>query len=84
MNAIDLKGRHAIVTGAAQGIGLAITTRLLASGASVSLWDRDQKLLSEARTSLHAEDRIGIEVLDVTDSRELEAAANRAVRCRAH
>lgn len=79
MNAIDLKGRHAIVTGAAQGIGLAITTRLLASGATVSLWDRDQKLLSETRTSLNAEDRIATEPVDVTHPGELDAAANRAV-----
>ena len=79
MNAIDLKGRHAIVTGAARGIGLAITTRLLASGASVSLWDRDQELLSEVRGSLNAEDRIAIEAVDVTHSGQLEAAANHAV-----
>ena len=45
MNQIDLKGRRAVVTGAAQGIGLSITQRLLASGAYVCLWDLDGGLL---------------------------------------
>ena len=39
MNRLDLEGRHAIVTGAASGIGLAIFRRLVASGARVSAWD---------------------------------------------
>ena len=41
MNRIDLEGRVAVVTGGAQGIGYAIAERMLASGASVSLWDAD-------------------------------------------
>ena len=41
MNKIDLEGRVAVVTGGAQGIGYAIAERMLASGASVSLWDAD-------------------------------------------
>ena len=45
MNSYDLTDRVAIVTGGGQGIGLAITERLLASGAKLAVWDRDQKLL---------------------------------------
>ena len=52
MNQIDLKNRKAVVTGGAQGIGLAIAERLLKSGASVSLWDRDESLLMETTDSL--------------------------------
>ena len=41
MNAIDLAGRAAVVTGGAAGIGHATARRLLDSGAAVALWDRD-------------------------------------------
>ncbi|MGB7183176.1 MAG: SDR family NAD(P)-dependent oxidoreductase [Burkholderiaceae bacterium] len=39
MNQIDLKNRHAIVTGGGTGIGLAVAQRLAVSGARVSIWD---------------------------------------------
>ena len=45
MNSYDLNGRIAIVTGAGQGIGLTVAERMLDSGATVSVWDIDQKLL---------------------------------------
>ena len=41
MNAMDFKGRTAIVTGGMQGIGAAIARRLEASGAKVAIWDLD-------------------------------------------
>ena len=41
MNQYDLTGRRAVVTGAAQGFGRAITERLLKCGARVALWDID-------------------------------------------
>ena len=44
MNKIDLDGRIAVVTGGAQGIGLAVAKRFLDSGARVSIWDRDVEL----------------------------------------
>jgi 2-dehydro-3-deoxy-L-rhamnonate dehydrogenase (NAD+) len=43
MNLIELKGREAVVTGGAQGIGRAVAERLIASGAGVTLWDVDVK-----------------------------------------
>ena len=52
MNQIDLAHRTAVVTGAAQGIGLAVASRLLDSRASVSLWDRDEDLLQDAKAKL--------------------------------
>ena len=45
MNSYDLNGRVAIITGAGQGIGLTVAERMLDSGATVSVWDIDQKLL---------------------------------------
>ena len=43
----DFKGRTAIVTGGAQGFGLDITKRLIRSGASVIIWDNDQKMVEK-------------------------------------
>jgi 3-oxoacyl-[acyl-carrier protein] reductase len=74
MNRIDLGNRHAIVTGGAQGIGFAVAKRLLASGASVSLWDRDDGLLRDAAEQLAAGDRVSANLLDVTDFASVEAA----------
>ncbi len=48
MNRIDLEGRVAVVTGGALGFGYAIAERLLASGASVSLWEAVAARLAEA------------------------------------
>ncbi|MSR31823.1 MAG: SDR family oxidoreductase [Gemmataceae bacterium] len=52
MNQIDLAGRVAIVTGGAKGIGLAIVERLLASGAQVSIWDRDLEAMKQTVAAL--------------------------------
>lgn len=52
MNRISLDDQVAVVTGGAQGLGLAIAKRLIASGARVSLWDRDTDELKTALTLL--------------------------------
>ncbi|HEU4353772.1 MAG TPA: SDR family NAD(P)-dependent oxidoreductase [Burkholderiales bacterium] len=52
MNRLDFAGRNAIVTGGAQGIGLAIVQRLVDSGARVRIWDRDDKLLGKTLAKL--------------------------------
>ena len=75
MNRIDLNGRKAIVTGAARGIGYAIVERLLASGASCSLWDRDAARLEPAARSLSAANRVHTAVVDITKSESVSAAA---------
>lgn len=62
------------MTGAAQGIGLSIAIRLLASGASVSLWDRDDVLLEEARKQLDGEGAVSAEKVDVSDAESVTAA----------
>jgi len=74
MNQIDLRNRHAIVTGAAQGIGLAIARRLLESGASVSMWDRDEQLLSNAVNQLGSHDRAVARCIDITDASSVGSA----------
>jgi len=67
VNQIDLGNRIAVVTGGAQGIGLAIARRLLASGASVSLWDRDVELLAEVLPQLEAGGTVSSAGVDVRD-----------------
>ena len=47
-----MNGRHAVITGGATGLGYAIAQRMLASGASVTLWDRDTQALAKACAEL--------------------------------
>ena len=47
MNKINLENRVAIVTGGAQGFGLAITKRFIESGARVLIWDKDTEYLNK-------------------------------------
>jgi 3-oxoacyl-[acyl-carrier protein] reductase len=65
MNQIDLAGQVAVVTGGAQGIGFAIARRLIASGASVALWDMNAEALSLAVSALG--DRASAKQVDITD-----------------
>jgi NAD(P)-dependent dehydrogenase (short-subunit alcohol dehydrogenase family) len=73
MNQYDLKGRVAVVTGGAQGIGLAVARRMVASGASVALWDRDAALAQKSAAELGSGTRAY--AVDITDGPALIAAA---------
>ena len=77
MNKIDLNNRAAIVTGGAQGIGLAIVKRMLASGASVRIWDRDQKLLQQTLSGLSG--AVSGDAVDVADEKSVAQGAAAAV-----
>ncbi len=79
MNQIDLQGRGAVVTGAAQGIGRAIAERLLASGAKVSLWDMDETALKATAEELAERGEIAWQQVNVTDYEAIEAAAEATV-----
>jgi 3-oxoacyl-[acyl-carrier protein] reductase len=73
MNSYDLAGQVAVVTGGAQGIGLAVARRLAASGATLSLWDMDGPLAATAAAGLDGSAE-GLAV-DVTDAAAVAAAA---------
>jgi len=66
-------GQTAIVTGASRGLGLVITTVLLARGANVCLVDKDETALATARAEL-GEDRTVTAVADVRESADIDAA----------
>jgi NAD(P)-dependent dehydrogenase (short-subunit alcohol dehydrogenase family) len=77
---MSLKGRSAIVTGGAQGLGKAMARRLAEAGAAVLIGDLRIEQAKAAAAELSA--RYGGKViaahLDVTDTRSIEAAADLA------
>jgi 3-oxoacyl-[acyl-carrier protein] reductase len=74
-----LTGQTAVVTGGAQGLGLAIATRFIAEGARVVLGDLDLAATQAAAASLGGDD-VAIAVrCDVTNGDEVEALVDAAV-----
>ena len=71
MNNIDLKGKRAIVTGAARGIGFAIAERLLQSGATVTLWDIELPNLEKAQADLKSAGNVFSVEVDVTQENSI-------------
>ncbi|UZN51970.1 SDR family oxidoreductase [Cupriavidus cauae] len=71
----DSERRIAVVTGAARGIGLAISSRLAADGYAVALWDRDRALLDDGVQALRRDGAhvLGVAV-DITDRGQLDRA----------
>jgi 3-oxoacyl-[acyl-carrier protein] reductase len=76
VNNIDLKGRRAIVTGGAQGIGLSVARRLLDSGAAVSLWDRDAELLEQTHAEFSSAGDLHRATVELTDAEAVARAAD--------
>ena len=79
MNQIDLNNRIAVVTGGAQGIGRAIAERLLASGASVALWDLDITLAEQTAEQLSSHGSVIALPCSIADLTTVEAAAGGTV-----
>ena len=76
-NQIDLKGRTAVVTGGAQGFGRAIVERFVASGAKVTIWDRDTAL---AEKTAAAVGNTSVLSCDVGDAASVEAATKATLK----
>jgi len=74
MNQYDFAGQVAVVTGGAQGIGLAVVQRLLAGAAKVAIWDSDPQALKEAASNLVGKGTVHTVVADVADATSVEAA----------
>ena len=62
----DLKNRVAIVTGGAQGFGLAITERFIESGAKVVIWDIDEGEAKKALEKVNSEN-LTFQIVDVSN-----------------
>lgn len=77
-NKIDLAGRHAVVTGGAQGIGRAYAEALVQAGAKVALVDTNLTLAEQTAHELGAP-TIALQA-DVTRSADVEAMVARVVQ----
>jgi NAD(P)-dependent dehydrogenase (short-subunit alcohol dehydrogenase family) len=78
MNQLDFNGRHAVVTGGATGLGYAIAQRLVASGGSVTLWDRDLAAAQRAARVLGA--KAQATQVDVAQHASVQAAVAATVQ----
>jgi NAD(P)-dependent dehydrogenase (short-subunit alcohol dehydrogenase family) len=77
---LSLDGRHALVTGGAQGLGRAIAQRLAEAGARVTIADLDVDRAAAAAAAVseqHDAHVVGVE-MDVADEESVVAAAERA------
>jgi len=73
MHANPLSGRHALVTGAARGIGAEIARTLAAEGATLTLLGRDIDSLQRVAASLQGQGH-GVVAADVADAQAVQAA----------
>ena len=71
----NLSNRVAIVTGGAQGFGLAITERFIKSGAKVIIWDIDKEKAEIALKKINSKNCF-YEIVDVTNFDEIKKIVN--------
>lgn len=79
MNTYDFEGQACIVTGGGQGIGLAVAERLLESGASVSLWDRDADVLNATLSKMAPGTRVTGFEADIASLESVERATQQSL-----
>jgi NAD(P)-dependent dehydrogenase (short-subunit alcohol dehydrogenase family) len=78
MARFELAGKHALVTGAARGIGFATAQALIERGASVAVVDLDAEQAARAAAELHDSRAIGL-AADVTDRGAMQRVVAEAV-----
>ena len=58
MNKYNFNGRVAVITGGAQGFGLAITKRIIQSNGNVIIWDIDKDEISKAKNEINSNNNV--------------------------
>ena len=76
MNKIDLNNKTAIITGGAQGFGLAMTKRFLDSGANVIIWDIDKKTIEQVLKNIN-NPKLSANIIDITDFEKVSQEVER-------
>lgn len=79
MNTYDFANRIAVITGGGQGIGLTVAERILASGGTLSIWDRDQPLLDALEAKHGATGRLQTVNVDIGDLAMVEAGTAKVI-----
>ena len=71
----DLNNRVAIVTGGAQGFGLAVTERFIEAGAKVVIWDIDEDAIKKALDKVNSEN-LSYQIVDVSNFENITKSLN--------
>jgi NAD(P)-dependent dehydrogenase (short-subunit alcohol dehydrogenase family) len=79
---VTMNGRTALITGGSKGIGLAIATRMAASGANVALLARRADVLEQARQTVQDASKATVHVVacDVSQADEVTGAYEDVMR----
>ena len=79
MNKFDLNNRTAIVTGGAQGFGLAMTKNFLKSGAEVIIWDLDKSATAEIIKKMD-NPKLSATIIDVTNFEQVSTEVEKITK----
>ena len=74
-----LKGKTALITGGARGIGFAAVERLLKDGARCVIWDRDQTAIDEAKAQLIDYGEVTSDRVELAKPDSVETAAGQVL-----
>ena len=77
---MNLKGKTALVTGGARGIGFAAVKRLLSDGARCVIWDRDQKAIDDAKAQLTDLGEVTSDRVELANPDSVEALAGQVLK----